>query len=228
LKFKLMLLSVLISGAFGARAEDAAALKTDKDRQSYSIGVYTGKSFKKEGVEIDSRLVLKGIEDALAGQKLLMSDKEITAVMNRLASELRRNGIANRKMAAVKNLKTGTEFLAANKAKPDVVTLASGVQYRILKAGSGKKPAGSDLVLVNYRGTLLDGTEFDATDEGKPATLKISSLIPGWQEALKLMPAGSKWQIFIPTAHAYGERGVGNVIGPNDALIFDLELLEIK
>lgn len=227
MKLKLILLSALVLLSAQVSAKDVQP-ESDKDRLSYSVGVYTAKNFKKEGMSIDSDWVLKGITDVMAGEKLKLSDKEISGIMNNLASELRRNGIANRREAAEKNLKTGAAFLAANKLKEGVVTLPSGVQYQVLKAGSGKKPADSEMVVCNYRGTLIDGTEFDATDEGKPSTIKVSALVTGWREAVKLMPAGSKWRIFIPSAQAYAERGVGTVIGPNETLIFELELLAVK
>jgi FKBP-type peptidyl-prolyl cis-trans isomerase FklB len=131
-------------------------------------------------------------------------------------------------LALEDNKKKGEVFLAENKTKEGVVVLPSGVQYKILKAGNGKKPIDSDVVQVYYRGTLLDGSEFDATEPGQPADLKASSLIAGWKEALRLMPAGSKWQIFVPSQLAYGERGVGSDIGPNETLVFEVELLAVK
>jgi FKBP-type peptidyl-prolyl cis-trans isomerase FklB len=227
LKLKLILLSVMLMAASLAGAEEVQ-LKTDKDMLSYSIGASTAKNLKKSDIEIDPDLVMKGLKDGLAGEKLLLSEKQIMGVMNGLMNNVKRTTVANRKEAAEKNQKAGLVFFEANKAVKGVVTLPSGVQYQVLKAGSGKKPSDADMVVCNYRGTLIDGTEFDATEEGKPANVKVSALVSGWREALKLMPVGSKWRIFIPSSHAYAERGVGTVIGPNETLIFDLELLSIK
>jgi FKBP-type peptidyl-prolyl cis-trans isomerase FklB len=136
--------------------------------------------------------------------------------------------VANKREASVRNRMKGEEFLAANKSKDGIKVLPSGVQYRVIRAGTGANPVDGDSVLCNYRGTLLDGSEFDATLPNRPATLKLGQMIPGFRDALKNMQPGAKWQIFIPSAQAYGERGVGGDIGPNETLIFDIELLEIK
>jgi FKBP-type peptidyl-prolyl cis-trans isomerase FklB len=214
--------------AAGLVSAGEVELKTDKDMLSYSIGASTAKNLKKSDIEIDPDLVMKGLKDGLAGDKLLLSDKQMTGIMNTLMNNVKRTTVANRKEAAEKNQKTGLVFLEANKSKKGVVTLPSGVQYQVLKTGDGKQPSDSDMIVCHYRGTLIDGTEFDATEEGRPANVKVSALVSGWREAVKLMPVGSKWRIFIPAAHAYAERGVGTVIGPNETLIFDLELLAIK
>jgi len=148
--------------------------------------------------------------------------------MNAYQTEIRQKATLTRRVAIEENKKKGEAFLTANRTKDGVITLPSGVQYKILLAGQGRKPIDSDLILCNYRGNLLDGTEFDATEDGKPASLKLSALIAGWKETMKLMPVGSKWQIFIPAQQAYGERGVGSDIGPNETLIFEVELLGIN
>jgi FKBP-type peptidyl-prolyl cis-trans isomerase FklB len=214
--------------AAGLVSAGEVELKTDKDMLSYSIGASTAKNLKKSDIEIDPDLVMKGLKDGLAGDKLLISDKQMSGIMNGLMNNVKRTTVANRKEAAEKNQKTGLVFLEANKSKKGVVTLPSGVQYQVLKAADGKKPSDSDMIVCQYRGTLIDGTEFDSTEEGRPANVKVSALVSGWREAVKLMPVGSKWRIFIPAAHAYAERGVGTVIGPNETLIFELELLAIK
>lgn len=214
--------------AAGLVSAEETQLKTDKEMLSYSIGASTAKNLKKSDIEIDPDLVMKGLKDGLAGNKLLLTDKQIMGVMNELMNNVKRTTVANRKEAAEKNLKTGAAFLEANKHKEGVVALPSGVQYQVLKAGDGKKPTDADMVVCYYRGTLIDGTEFDATEDGKPANVKVSALVSGWREALKLMPTGSKWRIFIPPAHAYAERGVGTIIGPNETLVFELELVAIK
>jgi FKBP-type peptidyl-prolyl cis-trans isomerase FklB len=204
------------------------SFKSDHDAISYAVGASVGRNFKKEGFAINQKAFDDGLNDGLAGAKLKMSEKEFKSVLAGFQSEMRRKMASNQKEKSVQNKQKADEFLAANAKKADVVTLPSGVQYKIIKAGDGQKPMESDLVEVNYRGTLLDGTEFDASVPGKPANLKLAQLIAGWKEALKLMPVGSKWELFIPAKNAYGERGVGTDIGPNEMLIFEVELLSIK
>ena len=210
-----------------ANAEEQV-LNTKKDMLSYGIGVNVAKTLKKDEVDIDTQLLLKGLQDGLAGAHLLMPERKLRLVMNDFQGELRRKQMLNHAAAAEENMKKEQAFLDGNKNKDGVVTLASGMQYKILEAGKGKKPTDTDTVDCYYRGTLLNGTEFDGTEPGKPATLKLSMLIEGWKEALKLMPAGSKWQIFIPSRLAYGSRGVGSDIGPNETLVFEVALLDIK
>lgn len=211
-----------------ANAEDTQVLKTQKDMLSYGIGVNMAKSFKKDDVDIDQSLLLKGLHDGLSGEKLLMPERSLRLVMNEFQSELRRKQMLNRLTTAEENRKKGEAFLAENKGKDGVVTLPSGVQYKVLETGDGRKPTEADTIECYYRGTLLNGTEFDGTEPGKPATLKVSILIDGWKEALKLMPKGSKWQIIVPSQLAYGSRGVGSDIGPNETLVFEVALLDIK
>lgn len=218
-------LGLLISQA---GAEEMPVLKTQKEMVSYGIGVNIAKSFKKDDVEFDMDLLVKGLKDGLSGEKLLMPERDIRKVMNAFQGELRRKEMTNHQVVAEENKKKGETFLAENKTKDGVVTLPSGVQYKILKAGDGKKPTDGDTVECYYRGTLLNGSEFTSTEPGKPATLKVEILPDGWKEALKLMPKGSKWQIFIPSQLAYGQRGVGSDIGPNETLVFEVALLDIK
>ncbi|HET7831615.1 MAG TPA: FKBP-type peptidyl-prolyl cis-trans isomerase [Gallionella sp.] len=211
-----------------ANAAEMPVLKTDKEKLSYVIGVSTGRNFKKAGTDVDLDLMMKGIKDGMAGEKLPVTEKELRKVMNGYQSDVRRTMLLERRQAMEENRKKGEAFLAENKAKPGVVTLPSGVQYLIVKAGNGKMPLESDMVEVRYRGTLLDGTEFDATEDKRTANLKLSALPPGWKEAVKLMPTGSTWKIFIPSNLAYGERGVGTDIGPNETLIYETELVGIR
>jgi FKBP-type peptidyl-prolyl cis-trans isomerase FklB len=157
-----------------------------------------------------------------------MSDREIRAAMNAVQVELRRTMATNLRELSAKNRRRGTEFLAAYKAKPDVKAMSNGVLYRVLKAGDGPKPVESDTVITRYRGTSIDGVEFDATLEGKTSALRVNQVIVGWREALKQMPVGSKWEMVVPAPLAYGERGIGELVGPNEVLVFDVELLEIK
>ena len=209
-------------------AEDKVELKNDKDKLSYSVGVSIGKNFKLDGTEVNLDLMVKGFKAALAGDKTALTDREVQQIMGNYQMELRKNAIARSQIAIKENKKKGDAYLAENKSKKGVLVTDSGIQYKILKQGSGKKPIESDMVEVNYRGTLIEGKEFDATEAGKPATLKVSSLITGWKQALTMMPVGSKWQLVIPSHLAYGERGVGNDIGPNEVLLFDVELVGIK
>jgi FKBP-type peptidyl-prolyl cis-trans isomerase len=227
----LFLLAQQVWGASGPSAQDqqpASPFKNDKDKTSYAMGASVGRNFKKQGFEINQTLFDKGLKDALAGDKLELSEKEFKSVVSSVQSELRRKMVADRRESAIENKKKGDEFLAENKKKEGVVTLPSGLQYKFIKAGNGKLPQDLNLLVINYRGTLLDGTEFDASEPGKPVNLKMAQLIPGWREAMKLMPVGSKWKLFIPPQLAYAERGVGSDIGPNETLIFEVELLDLK
>lgn len=210
-----------------ANAGKAPALKSDKDRISYGIGVNMGKNFKQDEVDVDLNLLNRGLKDGLADAKLLIPEKELHQMMREFQGTLRQKAVQRQRIAVEENRRKGVNFLAENKAKAGVVVLPSGLQYKIIKAGNGAKPTDGDTVLCYYRGTLLDGTEFDGTEPGKPATLKVASLIPGWKEALKLMPVGSKWQLAVPSELAYGSRGVGESVEPNATLLFDMELLEI-
>jgi len=210
-------------------AEEAPLLKTQKDKANYAIGVNMIGNIKQQGVEIDLDLVIKGMKDAQSGGKLLLTDEEIRTGIDQYQTAVRQKHSQMKAKMAEENKKAGEAFLAENAKKEGVVTLPSGLQYKILKAGDGKKPTDADTVECNYRGTLVNGTEFDSSKRtGKPATFKVGGVIPGWTEALKLMPVGSKWQLFVPSQLAYGERGKGGRIGPNVTLIFEVELLAIK
>jgi len=180
-------------------------------------------------VEISPEVLTKGIKDGIADTKPLLTDEEITKVLTTLQADVRKRQQEAFQAALTKNKEEGDAFLAANKAKPDVVTLPSGLQYKILQAGDGPKPTAADTVNCNYRGTLLNGTEFDSSFKtGKPATFPVSRVIKGWTEALQLMPVGSKWELYVPPSLAYGERGTqGGPIGPNETLVFQVELLSI-
>jgi len=227
---RLRWLAVVGVGLLAAQAiaQDTTSFKTQKDRESYGIGVAMAKNLKRQGIDIDADSVVKGMQDELSGAKVLMSDEDLRAVMTTLQTKMRQKQEEAVKMASEENKKKGDAFLAENKAKEGVVATASGLQYKILKAGDGKKPGEADTVECQYRGTLVDGTEFDSSYRaGKPVSFKVSQVISGWQEALKLMPVGSKWQLVIPPQLAYGERGAG-AIGPNSTLVFEVELVSIK
>ena len=213
------------------RTPAVLTLKTQKDKVSYALGANLGMNLHKQSVEVDTAIVLRGLKDALAGGKLLLTDDEARAALTQLQTDLRNKQMEKMKEAADLNKKAGTEFLEANKAKEGIVTLPSGLEYKILTEGTGPKPAATDTVSCNYRGTLLDGTEFDSSyKRGQPASFPVTGVIKGWTEALQLMPVGSKWQLFIPSELAYGDRGADprSGIGPGATLIFEVELLSIQ
>ena len=224
------------------RTQTVLTLKTPKDKTSYAVGLNVGKNLgaqlHQQSVEVDQAILLRGVKDALAGGKTLLTDDEVKAALMQLQTEVRarqqeKMKFEQEKMKAVADLnkKVGADFLEANKAKEGVVTLASGLQYKVLTEGTGPKPTATDNVSCNYRGTLIDGTEFDSSyKQGKPVSFPVAGVIKGWTEALQLMPEGSKWQLFIPSEMAYGDRGADprSGIGPGATLIFEVELLSIQ
>jgi FKBP-type peptidyl-prolyl cis-trans isomerase len=215
--------------ALPASAQERPALKTQKDKVSYAVGLEFARSIKGQGIEVDPKLVVAGLNDALSGGKPLMTEEDLRTTMLAIQEEVKQKQMQAMTKAAEENKKAGDAFLSENAKKEGVVTLPSGLQYKILKAGEGKKPSETDTVACNYRGTFVDGAEFDSSyGTGKPAMFGIKGVIPGFGEALKLMPVGSKWQIFVPSKLAYGERGANNVIGPNSALVFEIELVSIQ
>ena len=188
-----------------------------------------GANFKKQSVPVDANILARGVKDALAGGTTLLTDEEAQAAIMEVQKQMQAKQQEKLKEAGDANKKEGEAFLAANKGKEGVVTLPSGLQYKILKEGAGPKPTASDSVVCNYRGTLINGAEFDSSyKRGQPATFPVSGVIKGWTEALQLMAVGSKWQLFIPSELAYGERGAGADIGPSSTLIFEVELLSIE
>lgn len=217
-------------------AQDAAELKSEKEKQSYALGVDFGNALRKQSSEVDMDLVMQGVKDTLSGSDPLLTEEEVRVAVHGLQNELKRKQSvlqAERVLAAnelaEKNKKDGEAFLTRNKTKEGVVTLESGLQYKILNSGDGTKPTVTDTVVSHYRGTLIDGAEFaDSYKSNQPATFVVRKVIPGWREALQLMPVGSKWQLFIPTNLAYGARGAGRTIAPNATLIFEVELIAIK
>ncbi len=228
------LLMVLVVMALGVVAVDvdageAPALNTPREKTSYAFGVDMGRNIRRLVIDIEPDAMVKGLRDALSGVKLLLTEEELNATLTALQNDLRQRQAAVVQKVAEDNKKAGEAFLAENKNKPGVVTLPDGLQYKIVQEGSGKKPAATDTVEVNYRGTLVNGTEFDSSyRRGQPATFKVTDVIPGWVEALQLMPVGSKWQLVSPSKRAYGERGAGSHIPPNSTLVFEVELLAIK
>jgi FKBP-type peptidyl-prolyl cis-trans isomerase FklB len=212
-----------------SKAATETPILTEQDKRGYALGVELGLDVAKQGDGVNQHLVMQGMKDALSSQKYLMTLEDMNVVLTKMQDEQRGKMALAVKEFADKNKKDGETFLAANKAKEGVVTLPSGLQYKILKTGDGNKPGLDDKVVCQYRGTLLDGTQVDSSYERKePSTFPLKGVIKGWTEALQLMPVGSKWQLFVPSSLAYGERGNGRTIGPNATLIFEVELLSIQ
>jgi FKBP-type peptidyl-prolyl cis-trans isomerase FklB len=203
-------------------ATSPSVFKSDKEKDSYAVGLNFGRDLKKQPVDLDPASLERGLKDALEGKQPLVTDAEIQASIKELQAEATKN-------ISEGNMKEGETFLAANKTKDGVVALPSGLQYKIITAGTGAKPTAGDTVVCNYKGTFINGTEFDSSyKRGQPATFPVGGVIKGWTEALQLMPVGSKWQLFIPSELAYGSRGAGGAIGPNQTLVFEVELISIK
>jgi FKBP-type peptidyl-prolyl cis-trans isomerase FklB len=219
-------LAMLISA--GAVADDASPFKDRVQQESYAIGAQTGRTLKKDMAEVDADMLIRGLKDGLGGQKLLLSEDELHAVMSHVQQELHKNMVLNRRALGEKNREEGTQFLAGNGKKEGVVTTSSGLQYRVLKAADGRKPMLNSIVLVNFRGSLPNGVAFDASPPGKPVQWIVAQAITGLKEALQLMSVGSKFQVVVPANLAYGDRGAGTDIGPNQVLQFDVELVGIK
>jgi FKBP-type peptidyl-prolyl cis-trans isomerase FklB len=205
-------------------------LKTPKDKNSYAMGMNIGTGLRKQSIDIDPAILARGLKDSFTNGKTLLTEEEERAVLTQLQSEVRKKQQELAQVAGEANKKQGLAFLETNKTKEGVVTLPSGLQYKVLQEGTGPKPAATDMVVCNYRGTLVDNTEFDSSyKRGQPATFPVTGVIKGWTEALQLMPVGSKWQLVVPPELAYGERGApGGQIGPNSTLIFEVELLSIQ
>ncbi|WP_419420943.1 FKBP-type peptidyl-prolyl cis-trans isomerase N-terminal domain-containing protein [Legionella sp. D16C41] len=207
----------------------STTLSSDMDKLSYSIGADLGRNFKKQGIDISPNAMAKGLQDGMSGGQLLLTDDQMKDVLNKFQKDLmaKRNAEFNKK--AEDNKAKGESFLNQNKAKDGVVTLPSGLQYKVIETGKGNKPSKDDMVTVEYTGKLIDGQVFDSTEKsGKPAEFKVSQVIPGWTEVLQLMPAGSTWEVYLPPALAYGPRGIGGAIGPNETLIFKIHLISVK
>jgi len=218
-----------LAAAPATQTQKPQTLDTQKDKESYAIGMSLGSTLRQQSVEVDLDILVRGVEDSLAGSKTLLTEDEQRAVLTALRAEVRKKQEGKMAQAEEANTKEGQAFLAANRSKDGIVTLPSGLQYKILQAGTGPKPTTADSVVCNYRGTLLNGTEFDSSyKRGQPATFPVSGVIKGWTEALQLMPVGSKWQLFVPADLAYGARGAGPGIGPNSTLIFEVELISIQ
>jgi FKBP-type peptidyl-prolyl cis-trans isomerase FklB len=227
---RILITAVLAVVAIGVSlAAEKPDLKNENDKVSYSVGYQVGGDFRRQGVELDPDLLVKGMQDAMSGGKPLMTQEE----MNKTLVDLKRKVVTaqreEQKKAAEKNMAEGKKFLEGNARKDGVTTLPSGLQYKVTAKGTGASPKKTDSVTVHYKGTLIDGTEFDSSyKRGKPATFRVDGVIAGWTEALQLMKPGAKWQLFIPANLAYGERGAGSRIGPNRTLIFEVELIKVN
>ena len=215
--------------ATDATTSAPTSLTTDTDKLSYSIGADLGKNFKKQGIDISPAAMAKGLQDGMSGGQLLLTEEQMKEVLNKFQKDLMMKRSAEFNKKSEDNKAKGEAFLNQNKAKDGVVSLPSGLQYKIIQKGDGAKPTKDDTVTVEYTGQLIDGQVFDSTEKsGKPATFKVSQVIPGWTEALQLMPSGSTWEVYVPSALAYGPRSVGGPIGPNETLIFKIHLVSVK
>ncbi len=222
------ILSVGVSAAFAAEPAKVE-LKDQRDKASYAIGLNWGNNIRSQGADLSVDVILQGLKDGMENKPAVLSEAQVQEVMKAFQAELRTKQEAKRKEQGEHNKTEGEAFLAENAKKAGVITLPSGLQYKIMKEGTGPKPSATDKVAVQYRGTLINGTEFDSSYKRgpEPATFGVSQVVKGWTEALELMPVGSKWQLFVPAALGYGERGSRN-IEPNATLIFEVDLVEIK
>lgn len=226
-KWILALAVAFLTGAIAA--QDAADLKTQKEKFSYALGMQMGADFRKQNLDLDAATFAKALAESFSGAKTMLTEEEMRAVLANAKEEYQKKQAALREEKAEAMLREGEKFLAENKNKEGVVTLPTGLQYKILTQGKGDKPEINDKVVCNYRGTLLDGTEFDSSAKHNgPGIFPVRGVIKGWQQALLMMPAGSKWQLFVPPHLAYGHDGGGHMVPPNATLIFDLELVSVK
>jgi FKBP-type peptidyl-prolyl cis-trans isomerase len=209
-------------------AQQAGKPESVQDRASYVIGYNLGRTLKQNDVNANSDLIVKGLRDGLGGGTGMLTDAEMQSTMQEFQKQVQSQQEAKQKVVGEKNKTEGEAFLAKNKARAGVKTTASGLQYEVEKEGTGPAPKATDTVTVNYKGTLMDGTTFDSSyDRGQPATFVLNQVIPGWTEGVQLMKVGSKYKFYIPAALGYGDKGAGNVIGPNSPLVFEVELLSI-
>jgi len=229
MKLSMVAVAGILLFAGQVNAGEDLVLKSQKDKISYIIGMDLGKNFQKQEIEIDADILAQGIKDGISGRKPLLSEQEVRETLAGFQAEMTAKQTELAKKRGEKNKKEGETFLAENQKKEGVKTLPSGLQYKVIKTGTGSSPKSTDEVTVHYRGTLIDGTEFDSSyRRGKPEALPVNAVIPAWTEALQLMQVGTKWQLFVPSNLAYGERGAGQIIGPNAVLIFEIELISIQ
>lgn len=230
MRFKLVAASVVsVAITSVAFANNPITLSSEMDKVSYSIGADLGQKFKQQNIKINADALSAGLKDGLSGDKTQLSDEQMKQVMTSFQKSLIAKRTQEYKKKALENKAKGQAFLDKNKDKQGVVELPSGLQYKVLNKGNGAKPSKDDIVKVEYTGRLIDGKVFDSSEKlGKPAEFKVSQVIPGWVEALQLMPSGSTWEVYVPAKLAYGERSVGGMIGPNETLIFKIHLISIE
>ncbi|MDG6777667.1 FKBP-type peptidyl-prolyl cis-trans isomerase [Thiomicrorhabdus sp. zzn3] len=223
---KTLLVATLLGLTHHALAADSQ-LKTNEQKASYTLGVDLAKNFTKQGLNIDVEAFTSGMQDALNQKPLRLTQEEMQTAVNEVKQAMMQKQLEARKKQAEANAKAGADFLAENKKKPGVKTTDSGLQYKVIETGNGPSPQDGDVITAHYKGSLIDGTVFDSSYErGTPIEFPVSNVIKGWQEALKMMKAGSKWEVYIPAELAYGEKGAGDRIGPNSTLIFTIELIK--
>jgi len=226
-----MIMLTSLAGCTPEEASSASELKLDtpKNRISYTIGVNIGQDFKSQNMDVDPDLLLMGLKDTLSGKELQLTEEEMVQEIQNFQQEMQAKMAAEMEVKAAENKASGEAFLAENAKQEGVVVTESGLQYKIIEPGQGDSPGPADVATVHYRGTLIDGTQFDSSyDRGQPASFPVGGVIPGWTEALQLMKPGAKWQLVIPAELAYGERGAGQDIGPNSTLLFDVELISVE
>ena len=229
--FAVMIMLTSLAGCTPEEASSASELKLDtpKNRISYTIGVNIGQDFKSQNMDVDPDLLLMGLKDTLSGKELQLTEEEMVQEIQNFQQEMQAKMAAEMEVKAAENKASGEAFLAENAKQEGVVVTESGLQYKIIEPGQGDSPGPADVATVHYRGTLIDGTQFDSSyDRGQPASFPVGGVIAGWSEALQLMKPGAKWQLFIPAELAYGERGAGQDIGPNSTLLFDVELISVE
>lgn len=225
---KALLVAIGLTFSTASLAADVQ-LKTVEQKASYTLGVDLAKNFTKQGLEIDVDALAQGMQDSLKNKPLKLSQEEMEAAVNEVKQALMQKQLEERKKLAEKNAQAGSTFLAENKTKAGVKTTPSGLQYKVITAGEGTSPTEDDMITAHYQGSLIDGTVFDSSYErGSPLEFQMGNVIKGWGEALKLMNAGAKWEVYIPAELAYGEKGAGNRIGPNETLVFTIELIKFE
>ncbi|NOG97875.1 MAG: FKBP-type peptidyl-prolyl cis-trans isomerase [Ignavibacteriae bacterium] len=228
IKILISIISIMLLISCGEKTLTKDDLQTQEEKVSYAIGNDFGKNLKRQKIEVDPEIFLAGLKDANKDSSLY-TEEELTSIIMEFQKQQQEKMSETNKVEGEKNKKAGEEFLAANKEKDGVVTTESGLQYKVIEEGNGAKPGPEDTVTVHYRGTLINGEEFDSSyKRNQPATFPVNGVIPGWTEALQLMKAGAKWELYIPSEIAYGARGAGGAIGPNEVLIFEVELLEVS
>jgi len=229
MKIKIIVPLILAALMAQVHADEKVVLKDQKDKAGYSLGANIGSSLKHDGMNVNLDALVAGLRDTFTGAPTQLTPDQQKEALTALQKEVTEKLVAERTAAGEKAKKEGEEFLATNKTKDGVKTLPSGLQYKVLAEGKGAQPKPTDQVVVNYRGTLVDGTEFDSSyKRGEPVTIPVNEVIKGWSEALPLMKTGAKWQLFVPAALAYGENGAGREVPPNAALIFEVELVSVK